>query len=344
MTPLPDRRRSGGRSAARLVALRMRLPAALLAFAIVYGTAGYVLIEHFGVLDAVYMTVTTLVTVGYGEIHPLSPAGRAFTLTLIAIGVGAVFILFGAFTTALASGELGLILKRRSMRSRLDALDGHYIICAYGRVGRSAAEELTRQGQQVVVIETLEDLEPLMAEDGMTYIMGDPTEDAVLEQAGIHRAKALLCAVDSDAVNVYITLTARSLNPDLFILARASRQESVEKLRRAGSNRVVSPYTLSGVRMASLSMQPAMIEFVDMISVAPDLRIEELIIGTGSPFAGREVRDVCRPYEGVMLLALKRPDGELLVPPRADSMLGEGDVVIAVGQVKVLNQLAAAAV
>ena len=125
----------------------------------------------------------------------------------------------------------------------------------------------------------------MLADDGMTYIMGDPTEDAILEQAGIHRAKALLCAVDSDAVNVYITLTARSLNPDLFILSRAARQESVEKLRRAGSNRVISPYTLSGVRMASLSMQPAMIEFVDMISVAPDLRIEELVIPTGSPFA-----------------------------------------------------------
>lgn len=333
-----------GRGAARLVALRMQLPGALLAFAVVYGTAGYMLIESFSLLDAVYMTITTLVTVGYGEIHPLSPAGRVFTLTLIGIGVGAVFILIGAFTTALASGELGLFLKRRSMRSRLDALDGHYIICAYGRVGRAAAEELTRQGQQVVVIEILEELEAMLADDGMTYIMGDPTEDAILELAGIHRAKALLCAVDSDAVNVYITLTARSLNPELFILSRASRQESIEKLRRAGSNRVVSPYILSGARMASLSMQPAMIEFVDMISVAPDLRIEELVIGKGSPFAGREVRDVCKPYQGVMLMALKRPGGELLVPPLAESMIGEGDVVIAVGQVKVLNELAAGAV
>lgn len=336
----PRRRPVSGRAAAHLLAARMRLPAFLLAFAVVYGTAGYLVIESYGLLDAFYMTVTTLVTVGYGEIHPLSPAGRLFTLSLITIGVGTVFILIGAFTTALASGELGLFLKRRSMRSRLDALDGHYIICAYGRVGRAAAGELTRQGQQVVVIESLEELEARLAEDGMTYIMGDPTEDAILEQAGIHRARALLCAVDSDEVNVYITLTARSLNPGLFIVSRSSRPESVDKLRRAGSNRIISPYSLSGVRMASLSMQPAMIEFVDMISVAPDLRIEELVIGTGSPFAGREVRDVCKPYQGVMLLALKREGGELLVPPRADSIISEGDVVIAVGQVKVLNQLA----
>ncbi|MEA2902344.1 MAG: voltage-gated potassium channel [Actinomycetota bacterium] len=339
MSPL-RRRPPTARAAAHLLALRMRLPAALLGIALVYGTAGYMLIESYNVLDAFYMTVTTLVTVGYGEIHPLSPAGRAFTLSLITFGVAAVFILIGAFTTALVNGELGLLLKRRSMRSRLDALDGHYIICAYGRVGRAAAGELVRQGQQVVVIESLDELEARLAEDGVTYIMGDPTEDAILELAGLHRAKALLCAVDNDAVNVYITLTARSLNPDLFIVSRASRPESVDKLRRAGSNRIISPYSLSGVRMASLSMQPAMIEFVDMISVAPDLRIEELVIGKGSPFAGREVRDVCRPYQGVMLLALKRPGGELLVPPLAESVIGEGDVVIAVGQVKVLNLLA----
>ncbi|MEA2685032.1 MAG: voltage-gated potassium channel, partial [Actinomycetota bacterium] len=158
----------------------MRLPASLLGFALVYGTAGYMLIEHYGLVDAFYMTVTTLVTVGYGEIHPLGQGGRIFTLSLITIGVGAVFILIGAFTTALASGELGLFLKRRSMRSRLDALDGHFIICAYGRVGRAAAEELTRQGQQVVVIESLDELENRLHDDGMTYIMGDPTDDAIL--------------------------------------------------------------------------------------------------------------------------------------------------------------------
>ncbi len=241
---LRRRRTDHSRGAAHVLLRRMRLPAGILVFALLYGTSGYMLIEQYNPLDALYMTVTTLVTVGYGEIHPLGPGGRAFTLTLITIGVGAVFILIGAFTSALASGELGLSLKRRTMRSRLDALDGHYIICAYGRVGRAAAEELTRQGQAVVVIESLEELESRLVEDGMTYIMGDPTDDAILELAGLHRAKALLCAVDNDAVNVYITLTARSLNPDLFIVSRASRPESVDKLRRAGSNRIISPYSL----------------------------------------------------------------------------------------------------
>ena len=245
------------------------------------------------------MTATTLTTVGFGEINaPLSPEGRWFTLSLMAFGIGAVFVLIGSFTAVLATGELGYKMKRRKMRRRIDDLDGHYIICAYGRVGRSAAEELIRQGAEVVVIDVKEDLEPLMQEDDVPYIIGDPADDDVLEAAGLHRAKALICAVDSDEVNVYITLSARSLNPGLFIVSRASRPESIDKLERAGSNRVVSPYGLSGIRMASLSMQPAMIEFVDMISVAPDLRIEELRVGATSPYVGRSVKDVCAPYDG----------------------------------------------
>ena len=181
------------------------------------------------------MTVTTLTTVGFGEINaPLSSGGRWFTLTLIAFGVGAVFVLIGSFTAVLATGELGSKMKRRKMRRRIDDLDGHYIICAYGRVGRSAAEELIRQGAEVVVIDVKDDLEPRMLEDDVPYIIGDPADDDVLEAAGLHRAKALICAVDSDEVNVYITLSARSLNPGLFIVSRASRP-GVD--RQAGAGR-----------------------------------------------------------------------------------------------------------
>jgi voltage-gated potassium channel len=333
-----------GEGVAGLIASSIRFPALLLAVALVYGTVGYMLIEHFTLLDALYMTATTLTTVGFGEINaPLSPAGRWFTLSLMAFGVGAVFILIGSFTAVLATGELGIKVKRRKMRRRIEALDGHYIICAYGRVGRSAAEELIRQGAEVVVIDVKDDLEPLMQEDDVPYIIGDPADDDVLELAGLHRAKALICAVDSDEVNVYITLSARSLNPGLFIVSRASRPESIDKLERAGSNRVVSPYGLSGIRMASLSMQPAMIEFVDMISVAPDLRIEELRVGPTSPYVGRSVKDICEPYGGITLLALRRAAGDVLIPPKADSELAEGDVVIAVGPVAALSDLAAGA-
>ncbi len=226
------------------------------------------------------------------------------------------------------------------MRQRIDALRGHYIVCAFGRVGRAACEELMDEGADVVVVEVDPAREQDLLEAGVLYILDDPTREDVLEQAGIKRAKGLLCAVDSDASNVYITLLARARNPDLFIIGRASSPESVEALRRAGSDRVVSPYRLSGTRMAALALSPAVLEFVDMVSVAPDLRIEELFVSEDSGLAGATVRDVCAPYDGVMILAVRSSDGELLVPPRADTTLHAKDLLIVVGPLTALGDLA----
>ena len=318
----------------------MRLPLAALGFSLVYGTAGYVVIEGFSLLNAFYMTVTTLTTVGYGEIEPLDPAGRLFTLSLIAVGFTAVFTLLAVLTSMVASGQLGRFLTRRTMRQRIDDLRDHYVVCAFGRVGRAAVEELLAQGADVVVVEVDPALEPEMIEAGVLYILDDPMKEDVLERAGIERARGLLCAVDSDASNVYITLLARARNPDLFIIGRASSPESVEALGRAGSDRVVSPYRLSGTRMAALAFQPAMLEFVDMVSVAPDLRIEELVLGERSPLAGATVREAASPYEGVMIMAVRSPDGNLVVPPRADTVLNAEDLLIVVGPVDALNDLA----
>ncbi len=314
---------------------------ALLGFALVYGTVGYMVLEGFGFVDAVYMTVTTLTTVGFGEIEPLGTVGRVFTITLIAIGFSAVFSSLAVLTSLVASGQLGQLLTRRSMRQRISSLRDHYVVCAYGRVGRAAVEELTRNDVDVVVVETNRALEPDLMSAGLPYLIDDPTREEVLEAAGISRARALLCAVDSDAVNVYITLLARARNPGLFIISRASSAESVEALRRAGSDRVVSPYLVSGARMASLALSPAVLEFVDMVSVAPDLRVEELVVGEGSKIAGVTVRDACAPYQGqVMVLAVRSPDGGLLVPPRADTTLEAGDLLILVGPVSALAGLA----
>lgn len=328
------RRRDG------LLASPARIPVLALAFSLVYGTTGYVAIEGFGLLDALYMTVTTLTTVGFGEIHPLSPLGRAFTLSLLVIGFTAAFTLLAILTSLVASGQLGRSFSRRTMRHQIDALRDHYIVCAFGRVGQAAVEDLVSQGAGVVVVEVDPAREAAMAEAGVLYLLDDPTREDVLEQAGIGRARGLLCAVDSDAVNVYITLLARARNPGLFIISRASSPESVEALRRAGSDRVVSPYRLSGTRMAALAFQPAMLEFVDMVSVAPDLRIEELVLGSQSPLAGATVREAASPYDGVMIMAVRSPDGALLVPPRADTVLNAGDLLIVVGPVDALNDLA----
>jgi len=324
----------------KLLASPVRLPVVLLALALVYGTTGYMVLEGFGFVDSAYMTVTTLTTVGFGEVHPLGAVGRVFTLSLIVIGLGAVFSLLAVLTSLVASGQLGRSLTRRSMRQRTDALEGHFVVCAFGRVGRSAVEELLKQGADVVVVEVDTTLEPALIEAGVIYLLEDPTSEDVLQRAGIARAKALVCAVDSDSVNVYITLLARALNPELFIIGRASSPESVDALRRAGSDRVVSPYRLSGTRMAALALRPAMLEFVDMVSVAPDLRIEELVVGEKSFLAGASVREACAPYEGVMILAVRSPDGSLVVPPRADTVLSAADLLIVVGPIGALGQLA----
>ena len=325
------------------MASRARVPVLLLSLALAYGTIGFRVIEDYPWLDALYMTVTTLTTVGYGEIHPLSQAGRAFAISLIAVGVLAVFDLIAVFTSLLASGRLSRSIERRAMQRRIRDLRDHYVVCAYGRVGRAATQELVRRGADVVVIEVQDALEPVLADAGVAYLIADPSEEAVLEEAGVGRAAALICAVDSDVVNVYITLSARALYPDLFIIARASRAESVDKLRRAGADRVISPYAVSGVRMAAMALQPAVLEFVDMVSVDPDLRIEEVVVDSGSPLSDRSVRDVCAPYEGVMVLAVRNAAGDLLIPPRADTVLAEGDLIIVVGPADALAELASSA-
>ncbi len=325
---------------ARLVASPARLPVALLAFTLVYGTAGFMLLEGFGFVDAVYMTVTTLTTVGYGEIEPLGTGGRVFTISLIVVGVAALFTALAVLTSMVASGHLGRSFTRRTMRQRIDGLRDHYIVCAFGRVGRSAVADLTAEGADVVVVEVDATKEDELVAAGVPYLIDDPTREDVLERAGVSRARGLLCAVDSDAANVYITLLARARNPDLFIIARASSAESVEALKRAGSDRVVSPYRLSGTRMAALALRPAVLEFVDMVSVAPGLRIEELVISGGSDLAGASVREACAPYEGVMILAVRSPDGQLLVPPRADTRVEAKDLLIVVGPQAALSQLA----
>src|SRR5688572_12729017 len=245
----------------RMLASPVRLPVIALVVTLVYGTVGYVVLEGFSPLNALYMTVTTLTTVGFGEIEPLGAGGRAFTLSVIAVGFTAAFTLLAILTSLVASGQLGRSLSRRTMRQRIDALHDHYIVCAFGRVGQAAVEELAAQGAGVVVVEVDPSREAAMIEAGVLYLLDDPQKEDVLEQAGIERARGLLCAVDSDAANVYITLLARARNPDLFIIGRASSPESVEALRRAGSDRVVSPYRLSGTRMAALAFQPAMLEF-----------------------------------------------------------------------------------
>ena len=320
---------------------RFKLPVALLGFAILYGTAGYALIFGWAWVDALYMTAISLTTVGYREVEPVDTVGsQLFTISVLAIGLGAVFAGIGVFANMIGNGELSEIARRRKVRRQVAGLSDHYIVCAYGRVGRAVVEELQRQNVPLMVVDTDPGLESRLQADGVPHLIADPSEESVLRQVGVDTARGLVCAVDSDEVNVYITLTARALNPQLTIVARASRRQSLQALEKAGADHVISPYKLSGNRMAALSLRPSLVDFIEMVTVGPELRLDEIVVRTGSPLVGTTVDGACASHEGVTILAHKRElEPHLVAPPKGDAVLAVGDLVVAFGPRAALEEM-----
>ena len=329
--PLPELRGPGRRLILALVGLLVLLA---------YGTAGYVLIERWSFLDALFMTVITVSTVGFEEVHRLNAAGEVFTISVIAFGVIGFLYTFGVLVELLSSGYWEHHRRARRVQRRLDDLRDHVIVCGYGRTGRQAGIELAQSQQPFVVIEWNPDGLASVEQDRVLHVLGDASSDEVLGRAGIRRARALISAVDSDERNVYIVLTARSLRPDLYIVARSSHPDSADKLRRAGADRVVSPYTLSGRRMAALAMQPAVVDTFDLLVGGADIsmRVEELVVGADGG-KGRTAADLRR--SGAVLLALRSGDGALRVGPGDDETLRPDDIVVAMGTRDQLTTLAA---
>ena len=319
---------------------RSRLPVLVVTLAIVYGTVGYWLVEGRNLLDAFYETMLTLSTLGVGPGPPPGPGGKIFTVSLILFGVVALFTAIGVGTEVVVSGEFGRWLRMNQVSRSIDRLSGHYVICAYGRVGRAVMEEVQRRGYTAVVIESKPELEPLLAEHGVRYIPGDPADETVLRQAGIERARGLICAVDSDAANVFITLTARALNPGLRIVARASERASVDKLVRAGADEVVSPYGLTGRRMAVLAVQPSVLEVLDLLNLGSDIRLEEVAVRAGTHLDSLTITEARARYAGVAILALKKPGSEVLANPDHQVRLAPGDLIVALGPAEILNRMA----
>jgi voltage-gated potassium channel len=319
---------------------RSRLPVLVVTLAIVYGTAGYWLVAGKNLLDAFYETVLTLSTLGVSPGPPPGPGGKIFTVSLILFGVVALFTAIGVGTQVVVSGEFGRWLRMNQVTRSIGHLSGHYVICAYGRVGRAVMEELQRRGDTAVVIEPKLELEPLMEEHGIRYIQGDPADETVLRQAGIERAQGLICAVDSDAANVFITLTARALNPDLRIVARASERASIDKLVRAGADEVVSPYGLTGRRMAILAVQPSVLEVLDLLNLGSDIRLEEVAVRTGTHLDSLTVAEARARYAGVAILALKKPGSGVSANPDHEMRLAPGDLIVALGPAEILNRMA----
>jgi voltage-gated potassium channel len=313
--------------------LRFRLPGVLLAFVIVIGITGYLLIDRWDLLDSFYMTIITISTVGYTEVHPQSPAGRIFTSALIVVGVGTMLFGFGVFAEALTENNFGLYRRQRQLERQLNQLREHFIICGYGRIGTQIAIEFDEHKIPYAVVEqNPEALQRLHDEDRL-HIAGDAASEDILKQAGIERARGLISAVDSDERSVYITLAARALNPALFIISRAGRPDSARRLELAGANRVISPYRMAGHRMAELAVHPALVDVLDTLHHGgAEIGVEEILVGRSTTALGKTLHEAgLLDASGAKLLALRRQDGTLHANPGGELRLEEGDLVIALG-------------
>ncbi len=314
----------------------------LLAAIILVGWVGYVLLG-FGTLDALYQTVTTITTVGFREVEPLTGAGQIFTMVLILAGVGTALYTLTVLLELLVEGHLGQAMERRRMDKRIAALTGHVIVCGWGRVGRAIARELDTAGRAFVVIDNDPDRTATIAPH--LYLLGDASDDAILLQAGIERAAALVAAVSTDAANLFITLSGRSLRPDLFIVSRAREEPSVPKLERAGADRVVNPQEIGGARIAAFVVRPHVTEFLDVVMHEREieLRLEELDIAADSPLAGLSLGQAdLRDRTGALVLALRDEQRGFITNPNADTVVEAGQILLAIGTPSQLRALAGA--
>ncbi len=320
----------GGRTARVTVRhVRILLVAVLLAVAV--GTAGFVVLEGWSVEDAVYQTVTTLTTVGFREVHELGSAGRVWAMVVAIAGVAIIFGSIGIVSEYLVDEVASGRREARSMIRAVDATRDHFILCGYGRVGAAVARELAHAGQTVVVVDTDDASREAAVADGHLAVPGDATDDATLETAGIGRARGLVACVDSDSENVFIVLSARQLNAELFIVARANSADTEAKLLRAGANRVVSPYGTAGRRIAELAIRPRVIDFIDAALSHGELTfsIAELPVGEGSWLAGRTVREL--RDRGVFTLAVFLGEERHEAHPSDDRAFVAGESIVVTG-------------
>ncbi len=309
---------------------------------VLFGTIGYMVIEGWNAFDSLYMTVITISTVGFGEVHPLSQAGRVFTLFLVIIGVGFALYVAGSIVQFMVEGRIRAIFGRRTLKRKIMHLKDHYIVCGYGRIGRVLCERIRNRPIDVVVIEKDERRVPVMDEDGVLYIAGDATDEAVLTAAGILRAKGLVTVLATDADNVFLVLTARQLAPELSIITRASREGVKKQMLAAGADHVASPYEIGAISMAQRIMRPTVTSFLDLAVTSSDtaIQLEEIPVGARSPMIGVMLKDTgIRQRFNLILIAIKNAAGEMLFNPSFESVIRSGDTVIAVGEPENLQKL-----
>jgi len=291
-------------------------------------------IEGFSFLDALYQTITAVTTAGFGEINPLGSAGQVFTIIIIILGVIVILYVLTAVMQIAVEGELESILGARRMKTKIEALKDHYILCGFGRVGTEIAREFTTRGVPFVIVDSNPEAIARAQADGYLLVEGDATSDAVLREAGIDRARGLLAASDSDAGNTFVVLAAKALRPDLYVVSRAARAESRPRMLRAGADRAISPYAIAGRRMALSALQPLVVEFIDTLARGrhEEQILAEIEISQESGLGGRTIEDVMQSCRAAVVLGVQRATGAIQVGPRGDTSLDVGDRLIVLGE------------
>ncbi len=319
---------------------RFFLALALIFLVMTIGITGYMIIEGWDFLDSLYMTIITLTTVGYREVHELSRSGMIFTIFLLLTGVGTFLYALSAGAKLILEGELQELFGRKRLEKKIKDLKGHYIVCGFGRMGKIICKELKAKRLQFVAIEKNDHMNDLP--EDILLISGDATNDDVLKEAGIERAKGLISVLPNDVLNLYVVLSARELHPDLHIVARAGEEGSEKKLLRAGADKVVSPYHIGGLRIAHTILRPAVVDFIEFATKTGnlELQMEEVSIPEGSVMSGMSLDQCGLGRElGVIVVGIKRANGEMKFNPTFRSVIKPGDTLIALGEISKLKSL-----
>ena len=322
----------------------LKISICVLVLLVSFGTLGYITIEGWDTLDSLYMTVITLSTVGFKEVHNLSDAGKVFTMVLIFFGVSVIGYIVGSLAQIMFEGQFHRIIGRKKVEKAINALQDHYIICGFGRIGALICKEFAAKPLPFVVVEKDTGTIDRMELDGHGYLFlrGDATADDTLLKAGIRKAKGLISVVTSDTENVYITLTARGLNPDLYILARSGEEGSEIKLKRAGANKVVSPYLIGGSRMAQAILRPTVVDFIEIATGHEhmELQMEEILIPEHSGYIGESLASSgFRKETGVIIVGIKKECGTMGFNPESHTKIEAGDTLIVLGEPTAIQKL-----